>query len=104
MFLAVMNLVEFFVIEEEGIYYVEEDEEDPILLEGSKRQNRRTKKINDLYVDYKVTYPLMQKKLNDMLMDDDCPNDIYFPFEENVDKYENQLMRRAINLRHAMWM
>ncbi len=105
MFLAVMNLVEFFVIEEEGIYYVDEDEyDDPSLLEGSKRQNKRTKKINDLYVDYKVTYSLMQKKHNDMLIDDDCPNDVYFAYEESINKYENQLMRRAINLRHSMWM
>jgi hypothetical protein len=103
MFLAVMKLVEEYVINEEGIYYVEADQENEMLKDSAKQQNKRTKKINDLYVDFKVTYPLMQKHLHELLMDDDCDGDVYFAYEEAVTKYEDQLMRRAINLRGSMW-
>lgn len=103
MFLAVMSLVEQFVIDEEGIYFVDTGHETPCLKEHEISQNKTTQKILDLYIDWKVTYPSMCERLHEMLIDDDCDNDVYFEYEEEIHKYENQLMRRAINLRMSMW-
>lgn len=104
MLYAVMGLVERYVVDELGIYFVEEDDSnEAFLIEHAKRQNKTQRKILELYIDWKVTYPYMQTKLTDILMDDDTSSEAYFAFEEQVEKYEDQLMRRAINLRRSMW-
>jgi hypothetical protein len=103
MLYAVMGLVESFVVNEEGIYFVDIDKESDSLRACCRDQNRKTQKVLDLYVDWKVTYPYMLQKHHEMLMDDVTPNDVYFAYEEEIEKYENQLMRRAINLRRFMW-
>lgn len=104
MFLAIMNLVESYVVNEEGIYYCDSDEEDNKDLKYCiKRQNKYKKKISDLYVDYKVTYPKMKRELEAILMDNNRLNTEYHEAESAIYKYENSLMKRAIDLRDKMW-
>ncbi len=98
-----MGLVESFVVGEEGISFCGETDENPNLLAHCKCQNKNTRRIRDLYIDWKVTYPYMLTKHYEMLMDDVTPDNTYFEYEEEIHKYENQLMRRAINLRMSMW-
>lgn len=104
MLYAVMNLVESYVVDEEGIYFVEIEKDMPDWeKEHARKQNKTQKKILELYKDWKVTYPYMCQKLHDILMDDHVNGEAYFAFEEEVEKYENSLMKRAINLRRSMW-
>lgn len=106
MLLGVMGLVESYVVDEEGIFFVNESDSGmPELVENAKRQNRNMKKILDLYLDWKVTYPYMCKKHHEMLMDDtkDLNSEAYFAYEEEIRKFEDKMMRRAVNLRGAMW-
>lgn len=115
MFYSVMNLFESFVIEEDGGMLIDIEEykkeyeeewgnppyEEEILLLID--QNKTTKKIIDLYFDWKITYPNMRKHLNKLLNDVDVDSVDYFAFQAEVDKYENSLMKRVVDLRYFMW-
>lgn len=104
MLYAVMNLVESYVVDEEGIFFIDITKDMAEWeRESAIRQNKTQKKILELYKDWKVTYPYMCKKLHEILMADDMNSEAYFAFEQQVEKYEDSLMKRAINLRGSMW-
>lgn len=99
-----MNLVESYIVDEEGIFFNEiNDDMCEWEKKSTQQHNKIQKKILELYKDWKVTYPYMCKKLHEILMDDHINPGAYYAYEAEVHKYEDSLMRRAINLRHFMW-
>lgn len=106
---GMMKILEDFVLVEQGCELIDIDEycltnpTTDVIVKSLHDQNYYSNKILKLYIDWKVEYPRMLKELNVMLIDDTVSHDAYFAYEEKIRKYENNMLRRLINLRSFMW-
>lgn len=114
---GVMAMVEAYLIDEHcpGHYFCSESSTIPEILELEKKQNKDKQKVIDLYVDWKFTYPYMLEKHDKMLYceddvplhsvfdEDDVNSEAYFAYEEEIFNFEQNMLRRAINLRATLW-